>query len=194
MLKESDNLQVANKKLIKSEFKIDYRFKILYSIAMISVISGHLGGKASLELNIQGWFPYRSFHMPLFMFSSGYFFKIKNVFHTYKYICRKFKRLIFPIYTYNFFYRFLIYFPKKYSFINSIKPFTFDNLFIEPLGGSRILFIGPSWFSSTLFFVEIYNIVKRQIIKVIKFEPNELIYLIIDLYISYNCINLSNIG
>ena len=194
MLQESDNLQVTNKKITNSEFKIDYRFKILYSIAMISVISGHLGGKASLEFNIQGWFPYRSFHMPLFMFSSGYFFKIKNVFHTYKYICRKFKRLIFPIYTYNFFYRFLKYFPKKYAYINRIEPFNFVNLFIEPLGGSRISFIKPSWFSSTLFFVEVYNIVKRKIVKIIKIEPNELIYLIIDLFITYNCIILSNEG
>ena len=52
MLQESDNLQVTNKKITNSEFKIDYRFKILYSIAMISVISGHLGGKASLEFKL----------------------------------------------------------------------------------------------------------------------------------------------
>jgi fucose 4-O-acetylase-like acetyltransferase len=128
------------------------------------------------------------------MFSSGYFFKKKNVFDSYRYICRKFKRLIFPIYSYNFFYRFLIYLPKKYVYINTIKPFNFINLFIEPLGGSRISFIKTSWFSSTLFFVEVYNIVKRQIVKVIKIEPNELIYLIIDLFISCNCIILSNKG
>ena len=33
---------------------IDYRFKILYSIGIISVIASHLSGKGSIELNIQG--------------------------------------------------------------------------------------------------------------------------------------------
>jgi len=193
-IQEQNNMQVTNQKIINNELKIDYRFKILYSIAMISVIAGHLGGKSSIELNIQGWFPYSSFHMPLFMFSSGYFFKIKNVFHIKRYIYRKFKRLIFPIYSYNCFYRFLKYFTKKFAYINRIKSFDFENIFIESLVGSRILFIGPSWFSSTLFFVELYNIVKRKIIKLIRFEPNELIYFIIDLCISYKCIILSNEG
>lgn len=57
--------------------KVDYRFKIIYAIGIISVVADHLKGKGSIELNIQGWFPYSSFHMPLFMFSAGYFFKKK---------------------------------------------------------------------------------------------------------------------
>ena len=71
---------------------------------MLSVIASHCLGKGSIELNIQGWFNYRSFHMPLFMFASGYFYKRKNVENVLEYIKRKFKRLIVPIYTYNFFY------------------------------------------------------------------------------------------
>ena len=193
-LKYSNHFQANTRKIVDNVVKIDYRFKILYSISMICVILGHLYGKGSIELNIHGWFPYRSFHMPLFIFSSGYFFKIKNVFNTLKYISRKFGKLILPIYSYNFFYGFLIYFSKKYSFINNIKPFSFINLFIEPFGGSKILFIGPSWFSSTLFFVESYNILKRRIIKLLKIEPNELIYLIFDLYMSYKSISFSNKG
>ena len=57
---------------------IDYRFKIIYTISMLSVIADHCRGKGSIEFNIQGWFPYSSYHMPLFMFASGYFFKRKN--------------------------------------------------------------------------------------------------------------------
>ena len=92
--------------------KIDYRFKIIYTIAMFSVIADHLKGKASIELNIQGWFHYPSFHMPLFMFSAGYFFKIKNINYTCDYIVRKFRRLILPIYIYNIFYGFYSIFEK----------------------------------------------------------------------------------
>jgi fucose 4-O-acetylase-like acetyltransferase len=83
----SMNFEAKNSE--KNKFKVDYRFKIIYTIGIISVIASHLKGKGSIELNIQGWFPYRSFHMPLFMFSSGYFFKTKNVFHAYEYIFRK---------------------------------------------------------------------------------------------------------
>ena len=77
---------VSKKILEKKRINVDYRFKLVYAIAMISVIVDHLFGKGSIELNIQGWFNYSSYHMPLFMFSAGYFFKSKNVNHTSEYI------------------------------------------------------------------------------------------------------------
>ena len=47
----------------KATIKIDYRFKIVYAIAILSVISDHCRGKGSIEFNIQGWFNYNSFHI-----------------------------------------------------------------------------------------------------------------------------------
>ena len=183
-----------SKPLENQEYKVDYRFKILYSIGIICVIDSHLQGKASIELSIQDWFPYRSFHMPLFMFSAGYFFKEKNVLNSCKYICRKFKKLIVPIYLYSFFYGFLISLMKQFKFAIIIKPFTLRNIFIESLGISKILFIAPSWFSSTLFFVEIYNILKRKAFTKLKTGLSEFIYFIIDTFISVISVNLSNKG
>ena len=92
---------------------VDYRFKIIYAISILSVIADHCRGKSSISFCIQGWFPHSSYHMPLFMFAAGYFFKRKNVCSTYNYIIRKFKRLILRIYIYNFFYGFYIQFLKK---------------------------------------------------------------------------------
>ena len=161
---------------------------------MLSVIADHFRGRGSLELNIQGWFNYGCFHMQLFMFSAGYFFKINNVDNTCDYIFKKLARLIIPIYQYNFFYGFYIQLLKKFGFKNNIRPFNFKILFIEPLGGCGFKHITPSWFSSSLFFVEFYNIIKRKIISLIKIELNESIYLIIDFSISYYCIVLSNRG
>ena len=114
-------------KLITTDFleqdkpNIDYRFKIIYTISILSVIAEHLRGKGSIEFNIQGWFPYSSFHMPLFMFSSGYFFKKNNVKYSTIYIIRKFKKLILPIYIYNFFYGFYNQFLKNIGFNNNKK-------------------------------------------------------------------------
>ena len=173
---------------------IDYRFKILYSIGIISVIASHLSGKGSIELNIQGWFNYNTYHMPLFMFSAGYFYKSKNMNNTCDYIYKKFKRLIFPIYLYNCFYGIYIQFLGKFGFNTKIRPFTFSILFIEPLEGSGFRNIKPSWFSSTLFFVESYNILKRKIISFLLNELNESIYLIFDSIISIKSIILSNKG
>ena len=178
----------------KDEFKPDYRFKIIYAIAMFCVLASHLQGKGSLELNIQDWFPYRSFHMPLFMFSAGYFFKVKNVSHIQNYINRKFKRLILPIYLYNIIYGFFIQLIQKLGFKNIIKSFSLHIIFIEPLGGSGFSPIRASWFSSSLFFVEMYNIIKRKAISFFKIESYEIIYFIIDFIISYNCVILSNKG
>ena len=182
------------KKNIKEKpiVKTDYRFKIIYAIDMMCVLASHLQGKGSIELNIQDWFPYRSFHMPLFMFSSGYFFKIKNVSHSSNYIFRKFKRLILPIYSYNLIYGFFLQLLKRMGFKNITKSFSLSIILIEPLGGSDFSLIRASWFSSSLFFVEIYNIIKRKAISLFKFEPNEIMYFIIDFFISYYSVTLSN--
>ena len=188
-----------NEKTLNTEknlsIKIDYRFKLLYSIAMMSVIAEHCRGLGSIELNMQGWFHYSSYHMPLFMFAAGYFFKQNNVNNTFKYINNKFKKLIIPIFIYNFFYGFYIQILKKLKFKNHTRPFSFKILFLEPFIGSGFKHITPSWFSSTLFYVEAYNILKRKIfLTLFKSDLNELLYFIIDFIISYYTVYYSNKG
>ena len=164
-----------------NKITIDYRFKIVYAIAMISVISEHCKGKASIELHIQGWFKYSSYHMPLFMFSAGYFFKNKYVSHIFYYIFTKFKKLIFPIHIYNLFYGIYLHVLTKFGF-KYISNFSFRILFIKPLAGSGFRNINPSWFSSTLFYVETYNVIKRKIFAFLKTPIHESIYFVFDLF------------
>ena len=75
----------------------------------------------------------------------------------------------------NCFYSFLILQLKQFGFIIRIRPFSFRNLLIMPFLNPTIFFIGPSWFSSSLFFVETYNILKRKTLRKIKVELNEFI-------------------
>lgn len=185
-------LEIKNKNQ-QIENKIDYRFKIIYCIAMLSVISSHCNGKGSIELNIQGWMNYRSFHMPLFMFAAGYFFKKKNINNTIEYILRKFKKLILRIYLYNLFYGFYLQLLKVLFKIN-IRLFNARVIFIEPLGGRGFRNITPSWFSSSLFLVEFYNIIKRKLTFHFNIEINESIYFIIDFFLSYYSVIFSNKG
>ena len=54
--------------------KIDYRFKILYAVAILMVVAGHCDG-GGISLDFAQWFPYEGIHLALFTFCSGYFFK-----------------------------------------------------------------------------------------------------------------------
>ena len=172
--------------------KIDYRFKLLYAIGMMSVIASHCQGLGSIEFNLQGWFNYRSFHMPLFMFAAGYFFKDSNINNTKKYVILKIKKFLIPIYIYNIFYGLYIELKKKFGFKNS--ELCFNTIFIKPLRGNGFLYINPAWFSIYLLYVEIYNILKRKFVSLIKIQLNEFIYFIIDFIISYYMVIYSNKG
>ena len=48
--------------------KTDYRFKVLYAIAIIMIVSGHANGGGLGELT-QFYSPLYSFHVPLFLFA-----------------------------------------------------------------------------------------------------------------------------
>ena len=47
-------------------------FRILSAIGMILVVAGHLGFNV---FDVGGLFPYYSFHVFIFLFVSGYFYK-----------------------------------------------------------------------------------------------------------------------
>ena len=58
-----------------------YRMRVLSAIAISFVVLGHINFTGGMEVTLtepmtfQGWFPYYSFHLPLFLFISGYFFR-----------------------------------------------------------------------------------------------------------------------
>ena len=53
-------------------YKENKEFRILSAIGIILVVAGHLGYDA---FDIGGLFPYYSFHVFIFLFVSGYFYK-----------------------------------------------------------------------------------------------------------------------
>ena len=191
---KNDNLKYlfnnSQKKLYLQ--KIDYRFKLLYAIGIMSVIASHCQGLGSIEFNLQGWFNYRSFHMPLFMFAAGYFFKDSNVNNTKKYVLLKIKKFLIPIYIYNIFYGIYIEIKKKFGFKNS--ELCLNTIIIKPLRGTGFLYINSAWFSIYLLYVEIYNILKRKIVSLFNIKLNESIYFIIDFIFSYFAVIYSNKG
>ncbi|MBO5208863.1 MAG: acyltransferase family protein [Lachnospiraceae bacterium] len=81
--------------------KYNMTFCILSGIAIIMIVAGHVGYNI---LSVGDLFPYYSFHVPLFMFISGYFYKDIEEEHPFAYIKKKVKRLLVPYFIWNVLY------------------------------------------------------------------------------------------
>ena len=73
--------------------KYNMTFCILSGIAIIMIVAGHVGYNI---LTIGDLFPYYSFHVPLFLFISGYFSREEEEEHPLAYCKKKVKRLLVP--------------------------------------------------------------------------------------------------
>lgn len=137
--------------------KINYEFKILYAIGILLVISGHFGSRI---LSMKSLFPYDTFHMPLFVFVSGYFFKptvARDTTSLWQYIKRKIRRLIIPYYLWNAFYVVLGTLLNQYTILEiPIATKNLRSFFLEPiLVGHGAEYNVAAWFLVALFLVEI---------------------------------------
>lgn len=171
----------------------DYRFKIIYAVAMIMVIGGHCGG-GGITLDFSGWFSYYELHLALFMFSSGYFYKGVEKDNILKYIFKKTKSLIVPLYIYNFLYGVLVQILRLKGFQMGGN-FSIDNLIIMPItNGHQFVYNLGGWFVAPLFMIEVYNVLIRKFLS--KLRIPEWIYFAINVllglignYIAYKGVN-----
>ena len=168
---------------------IDYRFKILYAIGIIFVVSGHCGLPVQI---LTDWFPYYSFHLALFVFASGYFYKPENENHIFRYILKKIKTLLIPLYLYNLFYAMFVYCTHQFGFSLG-QTISFQTLIIEPWfgGGHQFVYNLGGWFVAPLFTLEIINIFFRFIcnkLNIKKWKYHEFAYCIL-----FFCIGLFGI-
>lgn len=176
-----------------SKRDIDYRFKFLYVIGIISVVFGHSGYGISLFYD---WFPPYSFHLPLFAFCSGYFYNEASTDHVLKYILHKVKRLIVPFYLWNFFYGMFIVFVHQFGFnIGWGVGVNLYNLLIEPIyGGHQFLYNLGGWFVVPLFMVQIFNVLLRKLLAFIRIRINEYLLFSFSFILGITGVNLGNLG
>lgn len=142
--------------------EINYEFKVLYALGMVFIVAGHCGnGGVSIGYE---YFPPYAFHLALFMFASGYFYNSNSEKHIFKAIMHKMKKLVIPLYIWNFFYAFFVYFTKWIGF--SIGgDISFYNLIIAPwVTGHQFAYNLGGWFVSPLFMIFIINILLRKIL------------------------------
>ena len=98
----------------KEKRKVNYEFKLLYAIAIVFIVCGHCNdGGINIFFN---WFPLYAFHLGIFMFASGYFYSKKDECHIGKSIWHKIKKIVIPLYLYNFFYAIVVSVSRNWGF------------------------------------------------------------------------------
>lgn len=110
------------------------------------------------------WFQENSFHMQLFFFASGYFYKIENEQNIKGYIVKKIKKLLIPCLLYNLFYGMINTLLYKIGFSIGEKFNLFDWLLSPFMFGSNFKFNSPDWFIAQLFIVEVINVLIRKLL------------------------------
>ena len=159
--------------------KVNYKFKFLYTIGIIFIVAGHCkNGGISIFYE---WFPPYSFHLALFMFASGYFYKENSEENVKKYIWKKVKKLIIPMYIWNFVYAIFTTLIKLKGFSIGSK-LNMYNIFIAPiLNGHQFVFTMCLWYVVPLFMIEVLNILIRKILKLKIENVNEYVFFIVSL-------------
>ena len=171
---------------------IDYRFKILYAIAIIMVVCGHTRGGGVTILN--DWFPYGALHLPIFAFSSGYFYKNSSEKHPLRYILKKIKTLVIPLYLYTIVYGLIVQFMRSKGFEMG-GTFTLKNVLIAPIiNGHQFTYNLGGWFLAPLFMLEISNLIIRKVLRFFYKKMPEIIFLIISIVLGIAGIKMAIAG
>ena len=151
---------------------VDYRFRLLYALGMIFIVSGHCnGGGVSLFYD---WFPPYAFHLGLFAFCSGYFYRDENGADLPGYALRKAKTLLLPMYLWNCFYALLLVILRRFGFVIGMAP-SFATLVTMPLyEGSQFELNMGAWFVVPLFLSQVFTAVLRRTCSVSRSRGREI--------------------
>lgn len=142
---------------------------IFKALGIILVVSCHIGKSVFSLINLPiitggELFPEYSYHMPLFVFTSGYFYKRIYESNIPKLVKKRFKTI--KKYTNcNFFYFLLCFVLINLGLYKKHIRFTLKSLFVEPfLGGFQFYFNGPAWFVPFLFLLQISYVSIRKMV------------------------------
>lgn len=158
-----------------TEQKINPKFRILSALDIIFVVAGHADFGV---FDVAGFFPYYSFHVGVFAFVSGYFYKEKNEQNVRKYLMKKIKHLLVPYYVWNLIYGVFTTLLRTSGFSIGSE-ITFKSLLLDPfLGGHQYGLNFAAWFVPVLFLVEVINIFMRKILDFLRLKKETFIFFV----------------
>lgn len=141
----------------------------LKAIGILLVVSCHLGDNLFNWIGIQitdtrELFPEYSYHMPLFVFASGYFYKRVYESDVWSLTKKRFTSII-KYMRCNLFYLVACFVLVSAGLYERHIEFGLRSLLVEPfLGGFQFYFNGAAWFVPFLFLVQVsYVLVRRAI-------------------------------
>lgn len=150
-----------NTKMIQEDYNAS--FGILSALAIIMIVAGHADYNI---LTVGELFPYYSFHVPLFMFISGYFYRPQEEDTPLAYLKKKVRRLLVPYFIWNLVYGLIAWALRTWGGFTLGEPVTFKSLFIEPiLHGYQYLYNFAAWFVPVLFMIEVMNLCMRLLLR-----------------------------
>ena len=165
-------------------------FVILSAIGILLVLLGHLDFQI---LSFGGLFPYYSFHVMLFLFISGYFYRPEEEERIFSYIKRKCLHLLLPYFIWNVFFGILATL-LHHAGMQIGESLSLYNLLIAPfMGGHQFMYHAASWFVPALFLVELCNIIGRKVLSLLKVR-NEYVIMILYLIIGLASVYLAKRG
>lgn len=143
---------------IKEKTEYDMTFGLLAGLAIVMVAAGHLGYGV---LTMGDLFPYYSFHVPLFMFISGYFYKQTAQERPAVYVRKKVRRLLAPYLVWNLIYGLIAWLMRANGFAMG-EEIGLRTLFLAPfLHGYQFIYNYAAWFVPVLFVIEMMNLLMR---------------------------------
>ena len=167
------------------EKNFNIQFKILSALAICFVVCGHTGCST---LTLCGLFRYDSFHMPLFLFISGYFFSENSlegkIISKNGYIKKQIKRLFLPWILWNIVYGIIV------TILRNTEPFKFtlgmdismESIYRSFTIGDAFSLNVASWFLLTLFIIKIVYWLIKKVCYESKMQPREEIFLVMYLF------------
>ncbi len=138
-------------------------FGILSALAILMIVAGHAGYDI---LTVGGLFPYYSFHVPLFLFISGYFYREEEEAHPLTYLKKKAKRLLLPYFIWNVVYGLIAWALRTFAGFGMGEGISLKTLFVTPfLNGYQFILNYAAWFVPVLFLIEMMNLCMRLLLK-----------------------------
>lgn len=161
---------------MKSTYNIT--FGILSAIGIICVVMGHVG---CTMLSFDNFFPYASFHIPLFFFISGYFYTHKKEKSVWRNVKQKIQKLLIPVYWISIFYYFITeILIVSFGFKLTAEPFSLQNILIDPwIHTQPSGFIPSAWFAISLLITEILHVFFQKGISFIPIKQKDYITLLL---------------
>lgn len=156
---------------------------ILQVIGIMAVVLGHIDcGPAKIPNPLTLAFPYYSWHMPFFIFISGYFFNRTDAAGSY--IVKKIKTHLIPALVVNAAFGIFAMSLKYFNLTDYGQDITLRSLFVTPFTTGYQFFINISlWFIFALFVIEVIACVMDRLVK----GKGDLVYLVVTLILALYC-------